>query len=322
MGKFLLIVVSLVAALHTVAVYGQESAPAAIRHLRAIDYLANSSKKGRCTNEIRNKFSTLGCPDASAAPCFCKNPTFSSAILECSVGRGATADQIADSLRSGFCLNQELAKAGNSAAPSTPAAASSTSPTSTSAAAATSPASSSTAQTPSSTSIASQTVLTTSSTSLRPTTSSSAITSPSTASSSSAAPTSTSASSTTSSGPTTTSNVAASATTSSAAGATKPNGLSQAAVAGIGIGIGAAVIAVAGIVICMLLRGRRNNRHRNPDQMEISKPLPGSGRMYATREDQYRGGRDASMEKYGHEIEMTSHRYEDMIPRTQPRTMV
>ncbi|PHH71547.1 hypothetical protein CDD80_5143 [Ophiocordyceps camponoti-rufipedis] len=89
-------------------------------------------------------------------------------------------------------------------------------------------------------------------------------------------------------------------------------GSPQGTVIGIGIGVGAAVIALAGVVICFLLRGRKQSpRH----SIEISKPLPGSGRAYAGRERN-------SFEKQGNDIEMTSHRYEDMVPRQQPRTMV
>ncbi|PHH85704.1 hypothetical protein CDD83_49 [Cordyceps sp. RAO-2017] len=83
-------------------------------------------------------------------------------------------------------------------------------------------------------------------------------------------------------------------------------------VVGIGLGVGGAVIALASIGVGLLLRGRK--RKPRPS-MEISKPLPGSGRTY--------GGRGAnSFEKYGNDIEMTTNRYEDMVPRQQPRTMV
>lgn len=136
----------------------------------------------------------------------------------------------------------------------------------------------------------------------------------------------TGASSTSSPSSSKTSDSVASATSSSAdGGATDGSaGLSQAAIVGIGVGVGAAVIAVAGIVICLLLRNRRRNR--DAGHMEISKPLPGSGRYnnssrHATHSDNY-SRRDNSIEKFGADIEMTSQRYEDMVPRTQPRTMV
>lgn len=44
--------------------------------------------------------------------------------------------------------------------------------------------------------------------------------------------------------------------------------------------------------------------------------------MYAHRNTSFRRNRDYSMEKFGNDLEMTSHRYEDMVPRTQPRTLV
>lgn len=91
--------------------------------------------------------------------------------------------------------------------------------------------------------------------------------------------------------------------------------MSYASTVGIGVGVAAAVVA-AGIVGFILLK----NRKRKPaprQSMDISKPLPGSGRTYPERERV----RD-SFEKYAADIEMTSNRYEDMVPRTQPRTMV
>ncbi|KAG8417479.1 hypothetical protein J3458_004982 [Metarhizium acridum] len=129
--------------------------------------------------------------------------------------------------------------------------------------------------------------------------------------------------STKSSLPSSTSDSAASATSSSAATeGSASKGLSQAAIAGIGVGIGAAVIAIAGIVICMLLKARRRKPGRHGHNKDISKPLPGPDRMYAQRDTNFRRDRDHSMEKFGNDLEMTSHRYEDMVPRTQPRTLV
>ncbi|OAA53018.1 hypothetical protein ISF_09081 [Cordyceps fumosorosea ARSEF 2679] len=54
--------------------------------------------------------------------------------------------------------------------------------------------------------------------------------------------------------------------------------------------------------------------------IEISKPLPGSGRTYPARDDRERN--HDPYDKYNHDIEMTSNRYEDMVPSQQPRTMV
>ncbi|GAO15141.1 hypothetical protein UVI_02029610 [Ustilaginoidea virens] len=262
MTRFLPLALSLVAGLHILAVSGQESAASCI---------------GRCTNTIRNNFADLKCPDANAAACFCQNPTFPSAILQCSSHCGATWDMISTYLVGDFCKKVPSTSTSSIAiAPSTSASSvASLLPSEGGAASATKSADPSTAGTVP--------------------TSSSSSTSSSTAESASPSAT--------------------------AAEGSASSGLSQAAVAGIGIGVGAAVIAVIGAIICMLLKRRKNKNGRNNDNMEISKPLPGSGRTYSSRQDNYRGGRDASFEKYN-DIEMTSNRYEDMIPRTQPRTMV
>ncbi|OAA35053.1 CFEM domain protein [Metarhizium rileyi] len=256
-----------------------------------------------CTNEVRNKFSDLKCQDASAAPCFCTNPVFSSAILECSKSQcGATADSVFAFLSAGFCAGQPLGGSGIAANPSSP-----TSHTTTSSAA---PETTTASPPPSS---ATQTATPTS-TSSDPTSTVVETTGSSTAS---PAPSSTSDNASSA-----TSNAPSSATSSVAAtGGSPSTGLSQAAIAGIGVGIGAAVIAVAGIVVCMLLKARRHNPRRNGNKADISKPFHGPGRMY-TREASFRRARDHSMEKYGNDLEMTSHRYEDMVPRTQPRTLV
>ncbi|KAM3439348.1 hypothetical protein NHJ13734_003792 [Beauveria thailandica] len=129
-------------------------------------------------------------------------------------------------------------------------------------------------------------------------------------------------SSTTSSGATTSSR---SSTSTSVASETSPasspvpsSGITSGAAAGIGIGVAIVVVAVAVIAFCLLRNRKQQAAPRH--SIEISKPLPGSGPTYPTRDDRERD-RD-SYDKYGHDIEMTSHRYEDMIPSQQPRNMV
>ncbi|PHH71725.1 hypothetical protein CDD82_6352 [Ophiocordyceps australis] len=102
--------------------------------------------------------------------------------------------------------------------------------------------------------------------------------------------------------------------TSSATAMNSPStGLSGAAAAGVGVGVGAALIALAGVGVCLFMRNRKREPRESGD---ISKPLPGSGRTYPPSRE------PGSIEKYGNDIEMTSNRYEDMVPRQQPRTMV
>ncbi|KAM3451736.1 hypothetical protein MY5147_008772 [Beauveria neobassiana] len=96
------------------------------------------------------------------------------------------------------------------------------------------------------------------------------------------------------------------------------SGITSGAAAGIGIGVAIVVVAVAVIAFCLLRNRKKQAAPRH--SIEISKPLPGSGPTYPTRDERDRD-RD-SYDKYGHDIEMTSHRYEDMIPSQQPRNMV
>ncbi|KAG6000172.1 hypothetical protein E4U21_005752 [Claviceps maximensis] len=300
MGRFLPLFLSIVGTLHVIGVAGESAAECI----------------GRCTNQIRDKFADLQCADANAAPCFCKNPTFPRAILECSQSCGATADMISGYLTSNFCAGQELAKPsqpGAAAPPTSPTPAPST----------TTPAIPTASAVSSSTTAAQAAPSTTPSATPSPTSSQiDSASSTSTGISSSATPETTS-SSTTPASPSTTSDAPSSSTSSAAAAADLPSpGLSQAAIAGIGTGIGAAVLAIAGFIVCALMKSRKKNSGHRTDKIEISKPMPGSGRTYPTREDQYRAGPDASFEKYGPDIEMTANRYEDMVPRTQPRTMV
>lgn len=82
------------------------------------------------------------------------------------------------------------------------------------------------------------------------------------------------------------------------------------------MGVGAAVVTVVAVVLFLFIRKRkRMTRHQQQQQFEISNPLPGSGPTYPSRPPN-------SYEKFGRDIEMTGHRYEDMPPSQQPRTMV
>ncbi|CCE31747.1 uncharacterized protein CPUR_05602 [Claviceps purpurea 20.1] len=302
MGRFLPLFLSLIGTLHVVGVFADSSAECI----------------GRCAGQVRGKFKDLQCADANAAPCLCANPTFPRAILECSQSCGATMDLVANYLSSDFCKAQPLAKPSASAAASPPASSTpspTTAPATSAAPAAssTSPAETTTSTSPTSTPTPTSTPSSTSSqvesTTSVPPEASSSVSVVTTASQSSA--------------PSSTTEAVPAATSSAAAAAASPStGLSHAAVAGIGVGIGAAVLGLAGVVICALMKGRNKKPGRNADRVAISKPMPAAGRSYPNREDQYRGGRDGSFEKYGPDIEMTANRYEDMVPRTQPRTMV
>ncbi|RDA87484.1 hypothetical protein CP532_1649 [Ophiocordyceps camponoti-leonardi (nom. inval.)] len=234
-----------------------------------------------CANQVRADFAKLGCQNADDAKCLCNKDNFSFGVRDCGAHCGSNDDNVRRFLLGSFC-------AGVFSSQPTPAATSSaTSATSSSQAVSTQPSSTLTTSTTQSTSSTSAAVASSSSTSVSAT--SSATSSPVT----DAPPSSTSVD-------------------AEVSGTTSGSSQTSATGIGIGVGVGAAVVAIAGIVICLLLRSRKQKPRQS---MEISKPLPGSGRAYAGREH-------GSFEKHGNDIEMTSHRYEDMVPRQQPRTMV
>ncbi|RDA94889.1 hypothetical protein CP533_4301 [Ophiocordyceps camponoti-saundersi (nom. inval.)] len=232
-----------------------------------------------CANQVRADFAKLGCQNADDAACLCTKDNFSFGVRDCGAHCGSNDDNVRRFLLGSFCAGVFSAQASPTAASSVTPAVSSSQTVSTQ---------------PSSTSVASTT---------QPASSTSAAVSSSST---------TSASSTSSATSSAVTAVPPSGTSVEAEASGSTGGSSQASVIGIGVGVGAAVVAIAGVVICLMLRSRKEKPRQS---MEISKPLPGSGRAYAGRE---RG----SFEKHGNDIEMTSHRYEDMVPRQQPRTMV
>ncbi|KAI0880684.1 uncharacterized protein GGS22DRAFT_81950 [Annulohypoxylon maeteangense] len=127
--------------------------------------------------------------------------------------------------------------------------------------------------------------------------------------------------------------------------------LSVAARAGIGAGSGVAAVLLGIIAFCLLTRRRKQKRAAQQKSMQILQPLPGSGRLYANNMRQA----DASLSKtftqsplskksnqpaarapspttppyspsvassYDPDLDLNARRYEDLTPRTQPRTMI
>ncbi|KAF6822111.1 hypothetical protein CPLU01_12229 [Colletotrichum plurivorum] len=93
-----------------------------------------------------------------------------------------------------------------------------------------------------------------------------------------------------------------------------PQSLSVPAKAGIGVAAGVGVLAI-GLALYLLIR-RPKNRARS---MQISGPMPGSGRDYSGG---YSGGMIGMTSKNYSELEMRSRRYEEMIPRQSPRRVM
>ncbi|KAL2265040.1 hypothetical protein VTJ83DRAFT_7550 [Remersonia thermophila] len=90
-------------------------------------------------------------------------------------------------------------------------------------------------------------------------------------------------------------------------------GLGEAAKIGIGVGVSAVVIALAAVVAWFMLRRRRDSSPP-ASRFNISGPMPNSehAHTYHTNNSEYDIG----------DLEMKSRRYEDMLPREEPRQMV
>ncbi|KAL8414532.1 hypothetical protein RB594_005678 [Gaeumannomyces avenae] len=122
------------------------------------------------------------------------------------------------------------------------------------------------------------------------------------------------------------SSTSSSPTSGAAAGAggsdanqSKSDSLSSATVAGIAIGSSAIGIALIGVLVCVFLHKRNNRRaaaEGNDIHLNISQPMPGSGRTYAGDHHNEKYEANSSLDDF------KSRRYEDMLPRQTPRTMV
>ncbi|KAI1372608.1 hypothetical protein F4677DRAFT_249214 [Hypoxylon crocopeplum] len=132
-------------------------------------------------------------------------------------------------------------------------------------------------------------------------------------------------------------------------GGSSSDGLSIAARAGIGAGVGVAVVILFLLAVFMFMRRRQKKKAAQRPRaanLQISQPLPGSGRQYAENMHQTEStmpktftpspqsshaSRPApvpttppspSAVSYSSELDANSRRYEDLLPRTQPHTMI
>ncbi|KAK5990960.1 hypothetical protein PT974_09235 [Cladobotryum mycophilum] len=264
-----------------------------------------------CLNQLRGEFAKFACTSADDAACLCANSDFFFGVRDCAPSC-ATDVQVHDFLAGSFCQGKSLPFTPTETLPAatqTTLAATTEPPITTSSPPTSAPIESSTSL-PTTTEASSEPGL---STTAPPTTSETA--SPTTSASSSTtldSTVSTTPPSTASVTPATATSGSETSETSAVSPSPANSGLSQAAVIGIGVGIGAAVIAIAFVAIFLVLR----NRKRAPRQsIDISKSFPGSGRTHPNPDQ-------GPFEKYASDIEMVSNRYEDMVPRAQPRTLV
>lgn len=85
----------------------------------------------------------------------------------------------------------------------------------------------------------------------------------------------------------------------------------------IGIGVGVGVVGALGIVAIIIIMMRR--RRYTPRGRQISDPMPGTGAEQGSKPPRLP---PTFSEKNTSDLEMTARRYEDMLPRQQPRQMV
>ncbi|PTB64524.1 hypothetical protein BBK36DRAFT_1123219 [Trichoderma citrinoviride] len=275
-----------------------------------------------CANQVRGQFAQYGCVNADDAACLCSNANFGFGVRDCGqTGCGATDVQIQAYLAGSFCQGQQLAftPTGAPAASTAPAAAETSAPAGETTPVPTEP--------PASTTSVPETAVQTS----PPTTAPPSTTEQVTTTAPATAPAQTSAPSTTTASPSGTTSAVSSetsppATTTSADSSTSVvsttstptasetseaapaagGGLSQGAAIGIGLGVAVAVVGIGLAAAFWFLK----NRSRTHDSFDISQPPPSSGHG------------QGAFEKYSNDIEMVSNRYEDMVPRQQPRAMV
>ncbi|KAI0146285.1 hypothetical protein GGR57DRAFT_291556 [Xylariaceae sp. FL1272] len=178
----------------------------------------------------------------------------------------------------------------------------------------------------------------------------SAVTSAATSVSSTATLAASSASSASSSSSSSTADSAAPAETASTTSSKEASGLSTPVKAGIGAGVGAAVLAALTVALCVCLRRRKKATPAPRRNMKISEPMAGR-RQYADNVHTAEAGiarpgilkptapaairtsrrpgvavqpaetSPTSMYSYNSELDTHARPYEDMLPRTQPRTM-
>lgn len=94
--------------------------------------------------------------------------------------------------------------------------------------------------------------------------------------------------------------------------------MSGSAKAGVGIGVTIGILALIGIAGFFFWKKRQNQSNSPSGNMRGMSPPP-----MATRDRSYPSPDQGSIgEKHGYDLELMSHRYEDMLPREEPRHMV
>ncbi|VTT76923.1 unnamed protein product [Fusarium fujikuroi] len=272
---------------------------------------------------------TVGCADATQAGCICVSPSFIKGVAECARApscNAADAD-ITSFLSNGFCVGQQLPALPEAAATSASGAAT----TSAAAVATSSKVASVTSEAPA----AADTSDAASSSAVPPVTSEAPEATPTgviDVASTSETAGAVEATATGSESSASSTDAASSSTASEAAGAAatsdssdddsdkkeeSSSGMSGAAKAGVGIGVTIGILALIGIAGFFFWKKRQNQRDLPRGNMaSMSPPMATRDRSYPLPDQGSIG------EKNGYDLEIMSHRYEDMLPREEPRHMV
>lgn len=289
-----------------------------------------------CLAEAQADFAGYGCADSNDAACFC-NGSLLDGVTTCATARCPTSsqEQISGLLSGvgGFCAAVQSATSAVATTSAEAATTSEVAPASTEAAEATSaPPTSAAVETSAaeetSSAVPEEEATTTVAVPLTTEATTEATTAPAVASDTAAQSSATESASATeeSASGTSAASTEASATSSADAASEseddeeKPasSGLSKSAQIGIGVGVTIAVLALLGIGLCFFLKNRRRQQgyQGHSQKSAVSQPLPGGGRGYDSRDS------GSIREKNTYDLELMSNRYEDMLPRQQPRTMV
>ncbi|KAH8785256.1 hypothetical protein F5883DRAFT_534573 [Diaporthe sp. PMI_573] len=282
---------------------------------------ANITVQQNCVNNMRT---SIGCVPVTDQ-CLCGNANFENGIRDCA-NQSCSAEDSAAVVQyaSGFCLK---ATGTTAAAPeTTPETAATTPPAPTTTEEPETTTTPTTASEPTSVSAETATSETETATASAATTETSSTASSTASEATETSSTSASKTSSETTGTKASATESASSTADAAAASPSDSGLSVGAKAGIAVGAGAAVVAVIALAIAYC-QTRRARRPLPRGTMQISQPLPGSGRLdyeagtqFTTRPPKSAGANSKFSQMT--ELDASARRYEDMLPRVSPRRMV
>ncbi|ROV94013.1 hypothetical protein VSDG_06226 [Cytospora chrysosperma] len=296
--------------------------------LLAITGLVNAQSFGdlsscgqNCINNMRLSTPCVPVTDQ----CLCENTNFQAGIRDCATQACTAADATAAiDYANSFCVS--------ALAVSTTAAATSEAPTTTDAP--TTTAADETTATPASsaeaTSSAASSIATESSTTAAASTETTGFSTSTTSSAATETSSTETGSETSASTQTSASSAASASSTAGAAAAPTTQGLSVAGKAGVAVGAGAAGVALLALALAMC-KSKRARRSLPRGTMQISEPLPGSGRIdYNDNSARNPNRPQPNLTTPGSKLSTTfnmaelehARPYEEMVPRVTPRRMV